>query len=110
MLRKNGRILAIVDTKWKAIGRDVTDRKRGVAQADVYQLMAYAQLYRADHLMLLYPFHISLGSAGLLGEHRIAVPGGAKLDIATVDVRAPRPACAEELGKLLLPMAKEAAA
>jgi 5-methylcytosine-specific restriction enzyme subunit McrC len=105
MLRQNGRTMAIVDTKWKAIGRDVTDRKRGVAQADLYQMMAYAQLYRTDHLMLLYPFHTGLGGAGLLAEHRIAVPGGAKLDIATVDVRAPRAACVEELGKLLLPMA-----
>lgn len=105
MLRKNGRTLAIVDTKWKAIGRDVTDRKRGVTQADLYQMMAYAQLYRTDHLMLLYPHHAALDDAGLLAEHRIAVTGGAKLDIATVDVRLPRAACAEALGGLLLPMA-----
>jgi 5-methylcytosine-specific restriction enzyme subunit McrC len=105
MLGKNGRTLAIIDTKWKAIGRDVTDRKRGVAQADLYQMMAYAQLYRADHLMLLYPYHTGLKRAGLLAEHRIAVAGGAKLDIATVDVRASRAACADELATLLLPMA-----
>jgi 5-methylcytosine-specific restriction enzyme subunit McrC len=105
MLGKSGRTLAIIDTKWKAIGRDVTDRKRGVAQADLYQMMAYAQLYRADHLMLLYPYHTGLKRAGLLAEHRIAVAGGAKLDIATVDVRASRAACADELATLLLPMA-----
>jgi 5-methylcytosine-specific restriction enzyme subunit McrC len=104
MLRKNGRTLAIVDTKWKAIGRDVTDRKRGVGQADLYQMMAYAQLYRTDHLMLVYPFHTGLGDAGLLAEHRIAVPGGAKLDIATIDVRAMRTECASALAELLLPL------
>jgi 5-methylcytosine-specific restriction enzyme subunit McrC len=104
MLRKNGRTLAIVDTKWKAIGRDVMDRKRGVGQADLYQMMAYAQLYRTDHLMLLYPFHTGLGDAGLLAEHRIAVPGGAKLDIATIDVRAMRTECASALAELLLPL------
>lgn len=110
MLRKNGRTLAIVDTKWKAIGRDVADRKRGVAQADVYQMMAYAQLYRADHLMLLYPFHISLGGAGLLAEHRIAVPGGAKLDIATVDVSANKRDCEDALRRLFEPLATAAPA
>jgi 5-methylcytosine-specific restriction enzyme subunit McrC len=104
MLRRNGRTLAIVDTKWKAIGRDITDRKRGVAQADVYQMMAYAQLYRTDRLMLLYPHHEGLTGAGLLAEHRIAVPGGAKLDLATIDVRAKRSACEEGLAELLLPM------
>jgi 5-methylcytosine-specific restriction enzyme subunit McrC len=104
MVRSNGRTLAIVDTKWKAIGRDISDRKRGVAQADIYQMMAYAQLYRTDRLMLLYPHHAGLGDAGLLGEHRIAVPNGAKLDFATVDVRVSRSDCAASLAKLLLPM------
>jgi 5-methylcytosine-specific restriction enzyme subunit McrC len=105
MLRRNGRTLAIIDTKWKAIGRDITDRKRGVAQADIYQMMAYAQLYRADRLMLLYPHHTGLGAAGPVAEHRIAVTGGARLDIGTVDVRASRTACAAALAELLMPMA-----
>jgi 5-methylcytosine-specific restriction enzyme subunit McrC len=110
MLRRNGHTLAIVDTKWKAIGRDITDRKRGVAQADIYQMMAYAQLYRTDRLMLLYPHHGGLGEPGLLGEHRIAVTGGAKLDLAALDVRAPRAACAGALAELLMPMTVSAAA
>lgn len=104
MLRRNGRTVAVVDTKWKAIGRDITDRKRGVAQADVYQMMAYAQLYRADHLMLLYPHHAGLKCAGLVSEYRIAVAGGARLDIGTVDVRTSRQDCTTALAELLLPM------
>lgn len=104
MLRRDGRTLAIVDTKWKAIGRDVSDKKRGVAQGDVYQMMAYAQLYRADRLMLLYPHHPRVGVRGLLAEHRIAVHGGAKLDIATVDVSAGRRECEEALRQLLKPL------
>jgi 5-methylcytosine-specific restriction enzyme subunit McrC len=104
MLRKNGRTLAIIDTKWKAIGRDLADRKHGVAQSDLYQMMAYAQLYRADRLMLLYPHHAGLTKAGLLAEHRIAVAGGAKLDIGTIDVRALRTTCATALAQLLTPM------
>jgi 5-methylcytosine-specific restriction enzyme subunit McrC len=104
MLRSNGRTLAIIDTKWKVIGRDIADRKRGVAQADIYQMMAYAQLYRTDRLMLLYPHHAGLDDAGLLAEHRIAVAAGAKLDLATVDVRAPRNASIVALADLLKPM------
>ena len=108
MLCRNGRTLAIIDTKWKAIGRDVADRKRGVAQGDIYQMMAYAQLYRADRLMLLYPHHPRLHIQGLLAEHRIAVPGGAKLDIATIDVSAGRRDCEVALRQLLGPLAKVA--
>lgn len=55
MLRRNGRIIAIIDTKWKCLAANPLDRKRGVSQADVYQMMAYARLYRSDRLMLLYP-------------------------------------------------------
>ena len=104
MLRRNGHTLAIVDTKWKAIGRDIADRKRGIAQADIYQMMAYAQLYQSDHLMLLYPHHAALARPGLVAQHRIAVPGGAKLDIATVDVSTGRGECVEALRQLLMPL------
>lgn len=109
MLRRDGRTIAIVDTKWKAIGRDVSDRKRGVAQADIYQMMAYAQLYRTDRLMLVYPHHAGLNAAGLMAQHRIAVPGGAKLDIATVDVSTTRRDCEEALRQLLGPLASTGA-
>jgi 5-methylcytosine-specific restriction enzyme subunit McrC len=73
-------------------------------------MMAYAQLYRTDRLMLLYPHHSGLGDGGLLAEHRIAVAGGAKLDFGTVDVRASRKACAAALVELLRPMVFSAAA
>jgi 5-methylcytosine-specific restriction enzyme subunit McrC len=109
MLRRDGRTIAIVDTKWKAIGQDIADRKRGVAQADIYQIMAYAQLYRTDHVMLLYPHHAAVGAAGLMAEHRIAVPGGAKLDIATINVSTSRRDCEDALMNLLGSLATPAA-
>lgn len=37
------------------VSADPLDRKHGMSQADVYQLMAYARLYRTAGLMLLYP-------------------------------------------------------
>lgn len=109
ILRRQGRAIAIVDTKWKAIGHDPADRKRGVAQADVYQIMAYAQLYRVPHLMLLYPHSASPGASGVLARHRIAVEGGARLDIATVNVASSRTACTAALRELLLPCCPETA-
>lgn len=55
LLRKDGRVLAVIDTKWKRLAANPLDPKKGVSQADVYQMMAYARLYRCERLMLLYP-------------------------------------------------------
>lgn len=83
MLRREGQILAIIDTKWKKLARNPLDRKHGVSQADVYQLMAYARLYPTRELMLLYP--------GIPGEPcgeraPFGVAGGTeRLAIATID-------------------------
>ena len=55
LIRNAGKVLAIIDTKWKALTDDPLDRKKGIAQSDVYQMMAYARLYDCNRLMLLYP-------------------------------------------------------
>lgn len=83
ILRRDGEILAIIDTKWKKLGHDPLDRKHGVSQSDVYQLMAYARLYPTQELMLLYP-ELTGYPAGERCPFGIA--GGAeRLAIATVD-------------------------
>ena len=61
LLRRGGKVLAVIDTKWKRLGSDPLVKKGGVAQSDVYQMMAYARIYACERLLLLYP----------------AVPGGA---------------------------------
>lgn len=81
-----GKTRLVVDTKWKRLTDAATDRKMGVSQADLYQMMAYAQLYECDRLVLLYPHH-----AGLTGplpvHYRVAEAGGpVRLTIASVDV------------------------
>jgi 5-methylcytosine-specific restriction enzyme subunit McrC len=43
----------IVDTKWKPL--DAAAGRAGVAPADLYQMLAYADRYRCDRLLLLYP-------------------------------------------------------
>ena len=83
----------IVDTKWKRLDpADLNDRKLGVTGTDVYQLLAYGRAYRANHLVLLYPWHEKLrNEAGIYPGvcRRWQVNNGAEpttFNIATVDV------------------------
>ena len=87
LLRGDGRVAMILDTKWKAL---TVDRKMGIKEADVYQMMAYAQLYDCDALVLLYPHHAGL-TAPLPARHRIArFDGSVRLTVASIDVTSHR--------------------
>lgn len=87
VLLEAGKPRLVIDTKWKRLAAYGTDRKRGIAQGDVYQMMAYAALYDAP-VLLLYPWHASCGGEA---GHRLAcyriegVPGGT-ISAGTVDV------------------------
>jgi len=103
MVRRDGRTALIIDTKWKRLTAAGSDPKRGVSQADVYQLMAYARLYDSARLMLLYPHHADLERPGALARHRINVVGpDERLTIASIDVGADRLATREALKVLAL--------
>lgn len=84
LLRRSGRVIAVIDTKWKRLAADPLDRRHGVSQADVYQMMAYARLYECERLMLLYPSVPGTGS----GEVRqFGVHGGREMiALGRVDV------------------------
>jgi 5-methylcytosine-specific restriction enzyme subunit McrC len=84
IVSKDGKPLLIIDTKWKRLKGEIDDAKRGVGQADVYQMMAYAHVYNSNSLMLLYPHHDELSAGeGLLALHRIA-DKDSRLAIATI--------------------------
>ncbi|WP_374452985.1 hypothetical protein [Phenylobacterium sp.] len=103
MVRRNGRTVLVIDTKWKRLTAAGSDPKRGVSQADVYQLMAYARLYDSPRLMLLYPHHPDLEGEGALARHRLNVPGAdERLTIASIDVAADRLATMASLKALVL--------
>lgn len=103
MVRRNGRTVLVIDTKWKRLTAVGSDPRRGVSQADVYQLMAYARLYDSARLMLLYPHHSDLEDPGALAQHRINVAGAdERLTIASVDVAADRLATIASLKALAL--------
>lgn len=72
LIRRAGTVIHVIDTKWKEISSRIDDPKQGVSQGDVYQMMAYAQLYRAPRVTLLYPHHKGLGDEeGIHTEHQI---------------------------------------
>jgi len=56
----------IVDTKWKRL--QPSERKLGVAQADLYQMLAYSERYQCKSILLLYPW--DHGAADFRGVHK----------------------------------------
>lgn len=76
----------VIDTKWKRLNPN--HPRLGVAESDVYQMLAYSQAYRARRLVLLYPWHEDLSQAGVCRSWRV-YGAPTKFDIATVDIRKP---------------------
>ena len=101
LLCRGGQIVAIIDTKWKAISEPF-EGKGGVSQADVYQLMAYARIYDCDHLMLLYPSV----PGGAEGERKSfgMTAGMERLRVAQVDIATSREDAIQSLGGLFADM------
>ena len=90
IIRRGGRPVLIIDTKWKRMTEQIDDPKRGVSQADVYQLMAYGRLYDCPRVVLLYPHHGGLRPDPIRQRYSIAKPGAVEsLFVATLDVTGP---------------------
>lgn len=88
LVKRGSDVVQIIDTKWKRIGARIDDAKQGVAQADVYQMMAYGRLYDSLRMTLLYPHHAGLhGDEGMQASYWIAA-SEQRLETATVDVSA----------------------
>jgi 5-methylcytosine-specific restriction enzyme subunit McrC len=86
IVKRGNVVLQIIDTKWKRIANRVDDPKAGISQGDVYQMMAYGQLYDCDSLTLLYPHHAGLLSGdGLQADYQFN-GSSRRLRTATVDL------------------------
>jgi len=90
LIKDGDKVVQVIDTKWKRIAARVDDKKQGVAQADVYQMMAYGRLYDCPHLTLLYPHHAGINAEeGTQASHRITgsdhLLRTATVDLATMD-------------------------
>jgi len=87
IIRNGDRTMLVIDTKWKRMATRIDDPKQGVSQADVYQSMAYSQLYRCPNVMLLYPHHGDLPPDPIHTRYAIASEGAEEsLLVATLDV------------------------
>jgi 5-methylcytosine-specific restriction enzyme subunit McrC len=87
IIRQGERTVMVIDTKWKRMAPQIDDPKQGVSQGDVYQLMAYSQLYRCPNVMLLYPHHVELRTDPICTRYAIGAPNAeATLSVATLDV------------------------
>jgi 5-methylcytosine-specific restriction enzyme subunit McrC len=76
----DGRLVAIMDTKWKQI--DEGERKLGVSQSDLYQMVSYGLRYGCSEIFLLYPKTESLTHA-----HKLDVlPAGPRVHVVPVDL------------------------
>ena len=84
LVRRGSETVIIIDTKWKRISARIDNPKQGVSQTDVYQMMAYGQIYGSKTLMLLYPHHGGLKVEGETGRYRTGC--GDDLVTATIDV------------------------
>ncbi|UGA44072.1 McrC family protein [Bradyrhizobium quebecense] len=91
VVSRNGKPLLVIDTKWKRLKGAIDDAKRGVGQADVYQMMAYSHVYECDRLMLLYPHHHELAEhEGLISLHQITNKADNLIGIVTVGLVDPQ--------------------
>ena len=87
IIRQGGRVVMVIDTKWKRMTPQIDDPKQGVSQADVYQLMAYSQIYNCSNVMLLYPHHGALPPDPIYTKYRIGTKNAQRiLTVATLDV------------------------
>ena len=80
----NNHITSIIDAKWKMISRDGQDRKHGINQSDVYQMVTYARIYQCDTLALVFP---SPPGQGNFVNSEFGIAGGKeRLLIVAVDI------------------------
>ena len=55
LIERGDGVRFILDTKWKRINDDDSDRKHGISQTDMYQLFAYGKKYGCKQVALVYP-------------------------------------------------------
>lgn len=58
LLDKENQIVMILDAKWKVL--DSEDRKIGISQTDLYQMLSYATQYGCRKLALIYPHQMGM--------------------------------------------------
>lgn len=85
VVSSKGRAVIVLDTKWKSLVAPSADTRRGISQADVYQMIAYAHVYQCKRLVLLYPHRNELDCAeGSICSYRITGTDDLTLTVASI--------------------------
>ena len=100
----DGKLVTILDAKWKRLVPDQDEHKAGIVQADLYQLLAYGYTYGCPRLVLIYPDHPGLED-WVRPRFRYAAPTGdsIELGIATFALDGFKSAADRALKDLLAP-------
>lgn len=102
LIKRGAKVVTVADTKWKRLSPETDDPKRGISQADVYQMMAYGRLYSCSDLVLIYPFHDALGSSEIEAGYAITNTDD-RLKVASINVATDQQNVQQRLRKLVLP-------
>jgi 5-methylcytosine-specific restriction enzyme subunit McrC len=86
-LKADSSVKIIVDTKYKLREKDFqTDKKKGVSQADMYQVISYAMRRGVHKVVLLYPNIESLPKQPDSFVVQSSFPGGDRITILAAEV------------------------
>lgn len=83
VVRKGGMAHCIIDTKWKRLSPE--ERKLGIAQGDLYQMLAYAESYASAAVLLVYPWDPA-GGAHLSVRKQLVFEGGRQSTVTVGEV------------------------
>ncbi|MEW4454575.1 hypothetical protein AB1L30_18015 [Bremerella sp. JC817] len=84
-VHEKGRLICLVDTKWKLL--DPSKPHDKVSQADMYQMYAYAKEFACPRVILLYP--CAMMPPGHLATYHIENMDGPRIEVRTVDIAEP---------------------
>ncbi len=79
---KGGDTAFVLDTKWKLLNINIANY--GISQADMYQMYAYGKKYKADKVMLIYPYNEMV--ANLKKPIEFASKDGVQVSVSFVDL------------------------
>jgi len=83
-VKDSNAVVAILDAKWKRLETD--EPNSGVSSADAYQMNAYANRYRCNHLALVYPASSDC-PPGRVTDFVMITEDRPVLEVIAVDVR-----------------------
>lgn len=76
----------IVDTKWKRLDPTSGGSPWGISSSDIYQMLAYGEVYSAERVILLYPHGPDTGRLPGVIDRFWSKDRTQMLDVATVDL------------------------